>query len=142
MKKDGSTTAFKLEPIGGLLLVSLRGLATLSTIRQTREAIRTAVAKRMAVKVLIDCRRAVLLLGRSQFDIITAESSAVPVQVPIGYLVDQAHHQAVFEHCQASALAGHTRVVFISIEKAQAWTGLPDGALAPVREFVPLGRHP
>lgn len=133
-------SGFITHRVGGALLVQISGVLTRQAAFRVRSEVGQELEARPAVKVLVDMRRAALLLAPSDLIALVADALVHPMEAPIAWLVDGPQESTAWAYFTPLIDAGYTRAVFTSPEQAQAWVRLPvpTGLLEASRVFEPV----
>lgn len=127
------TARLSAHRFGGLLLFRAAGLFNESAAQRLQALRRIELARRPAVKALLDLRRAVLLLTKSQLEVLDHGEPALAT----GLLVDPAYEAMVREYCWSAVTRGMTRLTFTDPSEALRWVEVPVPGLRPLRPFEP-----
>jgi hypothetical protein len=115
-----------------ILVVQAYGDLTIDTVREGRKRIADQVRGSRCSRVLVDMRRAVVLLSPKELGTVTGEVMEARYAQPVGLLVRECDQTLAFRHAVMMAVKGMVRLWWTDPYDALEWTGLT--ALPPFRE--------
>jgi hypothetical protein len=131
---------FEIRSAGDALVCEAGGIVGLDEAREGRLLVRAELLRRPARKVLVDLRRAVILLSAAGWDalISEAQAGAGALSCRIGVLTDESAMELLYKYCFGMIAKGHTRLPFIREEDATSWLGEAAPQLRQISLFLPL----
>lgn len=117
----GATKSVLRLGVDGVARIDVIGVVSIAALQAIRRDATTSKRCTHAKGLILDFRRAIVLLGASD---VPMPAVPVPPQMegmPVAYVVSELDEPLFLSHALQQARAGHTRAVFASPTDAWAW---------------------